>query len=767
MARTSLLFVLTGTLIAGAWLRLEIGGLPFGRVLLMLALAFVPTFAVAVGARRVWVAVLTAAVTVAACAEVFHASLRNARPGGEHDFFGPVIGSFRDGFLNFYDTTLPFRRSDFPLMHGDVLLAIFGFALAAGILIAARRPIGAAVVMVVGVGWPTTLVPGSRPLLVGALALVGVLAVLFLLRSGTHPARGLAQGFAVALVLVAAAAAASTSDSVAKGAFLTWQRWDPYDQPDDPVGVRYVWNSHYLGIHFPKKKTTVLKVKTEGSKRNLYWRATTLDDYTGTGWQESLDLATETDSNQIDSDSLALLPAAARNQANWVKQEVTVEALKDNHLIASAQPMRWDPPSDSTFQDAGGDIVVLSRSLQRDQTYTVWSYAPQPTPKELSQAGTNYPDSVERYLEVQQTVPVPKFGTPDRDLLMTVFFNARFDADPLMQQNRALYDAARQVVQGAPSPYAAAAVLERWFREPSLGGFVYDEQPPVPAPNQPALVQFVTQTKRGYCQHFAGAMALMLRYLGIPARVAAGFTSGSYDADSHEWTVTDHEAHDWVEVYFPGWGWIPFDPTPGRGTLDARYSSTSPNFDSSNISDVFGPGGRGTSAAIDAIRKQEGRPGQESSGVGNSRGGGVVVNTVRDKGPSIVVLAFLVLAAAALVVIGLKAVRRTLRFAGRDPRELAGACRRDLMAYLADQGMEVPPSATLGELGELVERYFAVDAGPFVRAATIARFGPPDQARVELVRARRELRRVRSDIRNRINMTSRVRGALSLRSLAV
>src|SRR4029079_8529862 len=97
-----------------------------------------------------------------------------------------------------------------------------------------------------------------------------------------------------------------------------------------------------------------------------------------------------------------------------------------------------------------------------------------------------------------------------------------------------------------------------------------------------------------------------------------------------------------------GWGWIPFDPTPGRGTLDARYSSTSPHFDSSHISDVFGSGGRGTSPAIDAIRKQEGRPGQESSGVGNSRGGGVVVNTVRDKGPRIVLLAFLVPAAAAL-----------------------------------------------------------------------------------------------------------------------
>ena len=87
------------------------------------------------------------------------------------------------------------------------------------------------------------------------------------------------------------------------------------------------------------------------------------------------------------------------------------------------------------------------------------------------------------------------------------------------------------------------------------------------------------------------------------------------------------------------------------------------------------------------------------------------------------------LAAAALVVIGLKTVRRTLRFTGRDPRELAGACRRDLMAISLDQGMDVPESATLPELGELVERYFAVDAGPFVRAATIARFGPPDQAR--------------------------------------
>jgi transglutaminase-like putative cysteine protease len=761
-----LLFGLSGALIATAWLRLEQGGASLRELAIMLALALVPTFAVAAGVRRLALAGLTAVVTLAACAEVFDTPVTGARPGGEHDFFGPVLGSFRDGFLNFYDTTLPFQRGDFPLMHADVLLAIFAFSLAAGLLIAARRPIGAAVALVVGVGWPTTLVPGSRPLLVGALAFAGVLAVLFLLRGGTRPARGLVQGMAIALVLVAAAAAASTSESVAKGAFLSWQRWDPYDQPDDAVGVRYVWNSHYLGIHFPKKKTTVLKIRTPGPKRNLYWRATTLDDYTGTGWQESLDLNTKVRSNRIDADTAALLPDAARQQTNWTRQDVTVQALKDNHLIGSAQPMRWTPPADATFQDESGDIVVLTRSLQRDQRYTVWSYAPSPTPKELGRAGTNYPAALGRYLEVIQTAAVPKFGTPNRDLLMKVFFDARFDGDALMQANRPLYDVAKSVVGDVASPYAAAAALEAWFRKRSLGGFAYDEQPPVPAPNQPALVQFVTQTKRGYCQHFAGAMTLMLRYLGIPARVAAGFTSGSYDTDKHEWTVTDHEAHTWVEVYFPGWGWIPFDPTPGRGTLDARYSSTSPQFDGAQFSDVVGDRG-GTSATVNALRRQErGRPGLENSGIGNSRGGGAA-GVVRDKGPSILLLAFLVIAAGALAVVALKTVRRTLRFTTRDPRELAGACRRDLMAYLADQGVEVPASATLAEVGLLVERYFAVDAGPFVRAATLARFGRPGETGAALTRARRELRRVRRDMRQRINFPSRVRGAVSLRSLAI
>src|SRR5204863_2355213 len=137
-----------------------------------------------------------------------------------------------------------------------------------------------------------------------------------------------------------------------------------------------------------------------------------------------------------------------------------------------------------------------------------------------------------------------------------------------------LYAQARRVVGNAQSPYAAVLALESWLR--GTGGFTYTQHPPL-ARAEP-LLDFVVRTKRGYCQHFAGAMALMLRYLGVPARVAEGFVSGTYDRSTGTWTVTDHDAHAWVEVWFDGYGWLPFDPTPGRGFLSAPYSVSSPQF---------------------------------------------------------------------------------------------------------------------------------------------------------------------------------------------
>jgi transglutaminase-like putative cysteine protease len=766
LARRIALVVLVAVLVAGSWLRLEQLSVSWRDWLPMLLLALLPIVAVGLGRSRLAVAGVLAASTLLAARAAFEIPLSEARPfDHQRDFFGPVLDGMGQGFLDFYETQLPFDRIDYPLMHAMVLLAIFGLTALAGMLVMARRPVGASLALVVAVGWPATLTPGDSPLRAGVLTLVGVLAVLFLLRRD-EPARGLLQGAAVGLVLVVAAVGASTSDSVAKGAFLSWQSWDPYDRPTEPVSVEYVWNANYEGIQFPEKPTTVLRVKVSGSKRSLYWRATTLDDYAGQVWDEELSLGEAEQREQIDAVGRnPLLPEAAAIEEDWVRQDVTIEALRDRHLLASGQPVRWRPGTDAPVADADGDVVVVPDSLRRDQRYTVWSYVSRPNPSDLASFGGDYPDEAARYLEVVYQ-PVPEWSARSRDTRMAAFFGGENDDQFEIESLESLYESASGVTSGAESPYEAAVMLETWFRE--AGGFIYDEQPPAPLGGTPALVDFVDNSKRGYCQHYAGAMALMLRLLGIPSRVAVGFTSGTYDGDEKEWVVADTNAHAWVEVWFPRFGWIPFDPTPGRGQLAATYSAYSGSFNAGDAADI-GLDGRleGLSPALaEQIRSANNRPGLAGSDGVGSRGSGAV-STVRDRGPSLLLLLVLVLGGAYAAVVLLKTVRRSARFVTRDPRALAGACRRDLVGYLADQGLELPPSATLREIGAALDRYYAVNADPFVRDLTVARFGAPTEAREALSRARRELRDLRRLLRRRLSVFSRLRGAASLRSLAL
>ena len=252
----------------------------------------------------------------------------------------------------------------------------------------------------------------------------------------------------------------------------------------------------------------------------------------------------------------------------------------------------------------------------------------------------------------------------------------------------------------------------------------------------PPLVAFVDTDKRGYCQHYAGAMALMLRLLGVPARVAVGFTSGEYDKGDKEWSVKDTNAHAWVEVWFPEFGWIPFDPTPGRGQLTATYALSSGAFNAGDAANIgFADRLEGISPAqAEALRAAAERPGLQGTGIGSGSSGTFTV--VRDKGPSIFVLVALVLGGAFAAVVALKAVRRSARFASRDPRALASACRRDVVGYLADQGVDLAPSATMPEIGAMLERFYSLDADPFVRNVTLARFGPPDESGAAQRRAR-------------------------------
>jgi len=327
-----------------------------------------------------------------------------------------------------------------------------------------------------------------------------------------------------------------------------------------------------------------------------------------------------------------------------------------------------------------------------------------------------------------------------------------------------LYRAAEDIGGNATNPYTATVAIEAWLR--SSGGFTYNEHPPQ-AHGMPALVGFVLRTKQGYCQHFAGAMALMLRYLGIPARVAAGFTSGTYDADNGTWRVNDRNAHTWVEVWFHGYGWLPFDPTPGRGNLGGSYTTSSISFDARGADTVLRKS-IGASLTATLLKYQLGTPGQRLGDV-NRASSGDVAKARNGRAPgSAFPIARAVIAILALVVLLLVAAKlifQRSRFFTGDPRAIATACRRELVGYLLDVGITMPGNLGLCELGEVVLERTGVDSGRLVQHMGLARFGPPEASAEAAREAKSELRAVRRRLRRSIPLGRRARGLFSVRSL--
>jgi len=749
MRRWVLVVALAAPLLAWSWLRLESGG-DAGQAALVVLLALLPAL---VSAPRLQM-VVTAVALLVAGAIAFDLAPTWTLPG-------QVPARFGSGFLEFYDVQIPFDPGAHPRMHGVLLLAVFAFTLAVALAAAACRPGLVAIALVVGVGWPGTLLPG-HDLLRGGLLLIALLASTTVLRRG--PVRGLGAALAAGAVVVVAALGASSSPALAKQAFLDWQRWDLYTKPAKPVDVSYVWDSSYRRLVFHGKPTTVLRVKA-GSQPH-YWRVSVLNTVEGGRWLEELSLEDRSLTGEE-----GLVPPREKEKSRWEREDVTVEALRDHRLPGGSVPVHYQPSASvgPVLYDPTG-VAYASTPLSRGKTYEVWSYAPSPTPAQLADSKPVYSGPIierRKYREVQPGVYPPLFGTPGRAANVRYLFTDYTRADKLRPYAR-LYALAEQVAGGARSPYAAAVALERWFR--FAGPFVYDQHPPAPPPGVPPLEDFVARTHRGYCQHFAGAMALMLRYLGIPSRVAVGFTSGRYDRKHGEWVVSDRDAHMWVEVWFRGWGWLPFDPTPGTTGVSGQYSTSSPSFDLGAVSAVLASPrglskfGQGLAAKLGFNSKPRTSPDVPQLG---APGLTAITTPRRGHDWGILRLLLFALAGAVVVLAGAKLLLRRSRFLTRDPRRLAAACRRELRDFLLDQGLDVPPSATLRELALLVESEFHVEAGGFGLHATAARFGPRVGAREAARAMRRDLRAVRRDLRRELTRYERARGLLSLRSLGL
>jgi transglutaminase-like putative cysteine protease len=191
--------------------------------------------------------------------------------------------------------------------------------------------------------------------------------------------------------------------------------------------------------------------------------------------------------------------------------------------------LSWDPEREQAFVDGGLDAGL---------EYTIRSRILVPTPEQLDQVHNL----------------IPWYGR------LTGLPN---DLDPRFGQ------IAQEWTAGATSAYDKVLAIQRHFHS---DGFTYSTHVNV-ADDAAALLTFLTQTKTGFCQQYAAAMAVLVRELGLPARIAVGYLVGTLQDDG-TYLVQSRDAHAWVEVFFEGYGWLPFEPTPGRGTYPNAQPGT-------------------------------------------------------------------------------------------------------------------------------------------------------------------------------------------------
>ncbi len=177
---------------------------------------------------------------------------------------------------------------------------------------------------------------------------------------------------------------------------------------------------------------------------------------------------------------------------------------------------------------------------------------------------------------------------------------------------------AKQITAGRTTPYGKAVAIQQWFTTP--GRFTYSLKVPQ-TQSASALIHFLTKSRKGYCQQFAFAMAVLSRLVGIPARVVVGYTQGSF-IGNNTWQVKTSDAHAWPELYFPSFGWLRFEPTPPNTVgLPGQATASAPPY-STPLSDTAGNVNPGTNLTTPSSDTAPGTsPGANKLGLSNIRKG--------------------------------------------------------------------------------------------------------------------------------------------------
>jgi transglutaminase-like putative cysteine protease len=433
----------------------------------------------------------------------------------------------------------------------------------------------------------------------------------------------------------------------------------------------------------------MFEVRSDGP---YYWRTAVLDRFDGSSWVQSDqpgNAAIQLPQRQPRSSSPRLNP-------DWIHQlEYSIRGLNSNLVVGAGTPLGLPTINGVTVMDRGL-LLPSSEPLSTGEAYVMRSYIPDPSPAQMRRSSTSYPEAVARDMALTlpggQPVQVPPWGSATSGQADQALADSSYGG---------VYRLARRVTARARTPYDAVSAIETYLNS----RYHYSEFAPI---RHLALKTFLLGARRGYCQHFSGAMALMLRMVGVPARVAAGFSPGRAGSDGN-YVVTDFDAHSWVEVYFSGIGWVTFDPTPAGAPAQSRVSglgaSIKSSSDPSKGSQSSGSSGEQHKGAVDV---PTGGPSASSSG-----GAAPLV-------PVVGVLGLLALAGLAIVV------TRGRRHRALRSGDLAQAQLRELVSALERVRSFRTRRATL--LG--LERRLAAEVGPgaaaYVARIRAAQYAPGD-----------------------------------------
>ena len=516
----------------------------------------------------------------------------------------------------------------------------------------------------------------GQPLLRGAVLLVLVAAWLWLPRLAPREATVGAAAVLAVGVLAMPLSAGLDADS-------PWWDYPSWNWLGGEGDVAFDWNHSYGPLNWPRDGKTLLNVRTN---QPTYLKAETLDSFDGRRWVRG--------AGGGDGRPGAELPSPAPRR--WERRvRVTVRALRTDFVVTTGTPLSVDG-ADPVKPSADGTVAKLGKPLEKGEAYDVRAYVPEPRPAEMRAAepgsegpGSNYLSVAARYTGIAlpaTAAPGPGASrpvfVPPRGLLGvggTTSVSRELAESPYART----YRLARRLTQNAPTTFDAVRGVERYLER----NMRYDEGPPA---RRFPLDAFLFEDKIGYCQQFSGAMGLILRMSGIPARVVSGFSPGVRDLETrNEYKVRDLDAHSWVEVYFAGIGWVTFDPTPPVAPAQSQV----PGFDL----------GGGDRVAGEASTAREPKPPPDpsseptTSAAGREEGGGVPVAGL-----------LAVLALIGAVGAGLLVGRRLRSLRRLDGRAGDEARLRELERALPRVGLAPGPGTTL--LG--MERLLGEVAGP-------------------------------------------------------